>query len=1074
MADRYWVGGSANWDGTAGTKWATTSGGAGGAAVPTTSDDVYFDANSGAVTVTVSAASRVCRNLDFTGFTGTFTGTATITNISGNLTLGAGMTWTHTGAITFQSSSAAVITSNGIVMDNAITVNKASGSWTLADAFDCQQGTTNRVFTLTAGSFDTAGYDFKVGQFGSNNTNVRSITLGASNMYFKGLALNVWTLTNVTNLTINTGTAHFITTGVGTTAQAIGFDCNTSYSIYKITRTGAHLGDFNVNNCVCADFNLPSVGVAHNVNFNTGGNNITLGSDLDIGDVANPTRGILSLNFGSLDTNGFNVRVGRFASSNSNVRSFTMTSGDLELCGDTGIWNTATQTNLTINMGTTHVKCVGTSNNTRNFTAGAGIVSFYRITRTVGSTSSGSFNFQGVVCPRVNMPATGVNHAWQIASSSDVKLESDCVIGTTDGAFGVVVSYSIFDTDGYDITAGAFQSTAAGTRTIYLRDSVLNLYGNANASPNKRALAFQNAAGLTFNCGTSVINFLGASGVDTEFQGAGNTFYKVVHAGVNTPLRLADSNTYDEIEIANAGETLQITDGTTQTTDKFTAVGTSGNEIVITSFSTGTHTLTKSGGGIISCDYLDIQHSIATPADTWYAGKHSINNENVSTAGSGWIFTVETQKSLEYRIVDINAVTKSLRYAVQSPVGITKGLKYTVATEPAAVQKSSRYAIIKDYLVQKSLRYSIDTSTAVTKSAKYCVIASDSVTKGLIYEVSKAVNITKAVAYKVIAPVAVTKSVKYSIVVSDQIQKSLSYYLVDENAVTKSAKYTVLAPKQITKALSYEIVQQEVITKSLKYVVVEQNQITKSVKYAILVIGNAITKSLAYFVAIETAITKSAKYTIKSSQSLTQSLRYEVITDAAVQKTSRYAVVSKTPVQKGLEYQVVQSPNAITKALRYSILQPDVSQKSVKYSVLVPRNIDKSLRYEVVSDSSVTKQIAYMVLLSGAITKSIKYTITDSPTAIQKQIQYVLTGRPVLIEKTLEYSVVSGSSVTKSIKYEVVASVSITKSLAYEIANLGYSQRDDYFGDTEDSFIRRDDYSCNDENFSRRNDYTSL
>ena len=31
MADRYWVGGTAAWDGTAGTKWALTSGGAGGA-----------------------------------------------------------------------------------------------------------------------------------------------------------------------------------------------------------------------------------------------------------------------------------------------------------------------------------------------------------------------------------------------------------------------------------------------------------------------------------------------------------------------------------------------------------------------------------------------------------------------------------------------------------------------------------------------------------------------------------------------------------------------------------------------------------------------------------------------------------------------------------------------------------------------------------------------------------------------------------------------------------------------------------------------------------------------------------
>ena len=61
MADRYWVGGTANWDGTAGTKWATTSGGAGGASVPTAADNVFFDAASGAVTVTVAATSN-CLN----------------------------------------------------------------------------------------------------------------------------------------------------------------------------------------------------------------------------------------------------------------------------------------------------------------------------------------------------------------------------------------------------------------------------------------------------------------------------------------------------------------------------------------------------------------------------------------------------------------------------------------------------------------------------------------------------------------------------------------------------------------------------------------------------------------------------------------------------------------------------------------------------------------------------------------------------------------------------------------------------------------------------------------------------
>ena len=46
MASRFWVGGTANWDGTTTTHWASTSGGGGGASVPTSADDVTFDTAS--------------------------------------------------------------------------------------------------------------------------------------------------------------------------------------------------------------------------------------------------------------------------------------------------------------------------------------------------------------------------------------------------------------------------------------------------------------------------------------------------------------------------------------------------------------------------------------------------------------------------------------------------------------------------------------------------------------------------------------------------------------------------------------------------------------------------------------------------------------------------------------------------------------------------------------------------------------------------------------------------------------------------------------------------------------------
>jgi hypothetical protein len=59
MADRYWVGGTGSWNST--SRWSTTSGGASGASVPTSVDNVFFDTNSGTghftVTVTTNATN---------------------------------------------------------------------------------------------------------------------------------------------------------------------------------------------------------------------------------------------------------------------------------------------------------------------------------------------------------------------------------------------------------------------------------------------------------------------------------------------------------------------------------------------------------------------------------------------------------------------------------------------------------------------------------------------------------------------------------------------------------------------------------------------------------------------------------------------------------------------------------------------------------------------------------------------------------------------------------------------------------------------------------------------------------
>jgi hypothetical protein len=218
VANRFWVGGSATWDATAGTKWATTSGGAGGAATPTAADDVFLNAASGAVTVT-TAASPVCRSIDCTGFTGTLSlqNATTALNIGdasgGALKFVSGMTLTLGGAscaITFVSTSnnggaGWAVTTGGKLMPG-MTFNGAGGKWVLQDATTLGAGGNNNI-TLTAGTLDTNNQSVTASSFLPSNSNTRTITFGSSALTLTAASALGFNALTVTGLTVTANTA---------------------------------------------------------------------------------------------------------------------------------------------------------------------------------------------------------------------------------------------------------------------------------------------------------------------------------------------------------------------------------------------------------------------------------------------------------------------------------------------------------------------------------------------------------------------------------------------------------------------------------------------------------------------------------------------------------------------------------------------------------------------------------------------------------------------------------------------------------------------------------------------------
>lgn len=205
MPDRYWVGGSGTWDTTSTARWSATSGGAPGASVPTSADDVFFDANSGAPLTINSgvAATQSCRNLTISVSGVTHAGTGGTFSIAGSMTLHSGTTWTRQGGIAFTSTASGnTITTNGVSLGSAVTFNGVGGVWNLGSSFT----NTNTAVTVTNGTFNTAGFTITTPALVSSNSNIRTINLGAStvNLTVGSGALD---LTTSTNLTFNVGTS---------------------------------------------------------------------------------------------------------------------------------------------------------------------------------------------------------------------------------------------------------------------------------------------------------------------------------------------------------------------------------------------------------------------------------------------------------------------------------------------------------------------------------------------------------------------------------------------------------------------------------------------------------------------------------------------------------------------------------------------------------------------------------------------------------------------------------------------------------------------------------------------------
>ncbi|MBU0486555.1 MAG: SprB repeat-containing protein, partial [Bacteroidetes bacterium] len=196
--DLYWVGDGGNWNDP--NHWSLTSGGAPYGCLPSTNDNVYFDASSftlGGQQVNINS-NAACKNMDWTGVTNSpeFVGGSTLT-INGSLTLVPAMLMNYWGTMNFASSAPAnTILSAGQMLTNV----SIAGNYTLLDDLNFNWG--NLIFN--SGIFTTDDFDINNsgGYFSTNSTTARTLNLGASH-----ISVYAWQVQDPTNLTINAGTS---------------------------------------------------------------------------------------------------------------------------------------------------------------------------------------------------------------------------------------------------------------------------------------------------------------------------------------------------------------------------------------------------------------------------------------------------------------------------------------------------------------------------------------------------------------------------------------------------------------------------------------------------------------------------------------------------------------------------------------------------------------------------------------------------------------------------------------------------------------------------------------------------
>jgi hypothetical protein len=577
--------------------------------------------------------------------------------VYGNWTNGSGITVSTVNGITFSGGTTQTITSAGRPFNQFITIDTYGGTVQLADAFN--NGGGNNI-TVTNGTFNTQGYSVSTGNFLSANSNVRTISFGASTVSIAG---GVFNFSTATNLIFNAGTSQ-----INWTAASGSLTSSIPLTFYNLTYTATNITSIDIagsivfNNLTVTAPLSPSISTLvfsanQTINgtltvagatavrrvflqSNTIGTPRTLtvnaisAADCDFRDInlagaasgASPTRagncgGNTGITFPAPKTVYWNLA----GSQNWSATGWCPSSGgtpdinQFPLAQDTAVFDNSgsagtVATNAIWNIGTFDAS-LRTGAMTLNISPSDIVVyGDWKFGTGITSTSS-PFNIAFSKNGTQTITSNGVQFNCNVSINNPFANAQLADAFSLNSIRAFVLTSGTFDAVTYNVTVGSFNSSGSAN-TIRMGAGTWTLSGisgvwNLGITP-------------TVIAGTSTIVLSDTSTGARTFNGAGLYYNKLTIGGTTgtSTLTFNGNNTFGELASTKTVAHTIAFGSTVQTFGKWAVTGTAGNVVTITGTST---TNVIAGPAVTGVDYLAMGTwgvSTTSPGE-FYAGANS-------------------------------------------------------------------------------------------------------------------------------------------------------------------------------------------------------------------------------------------------------------------------------------------------------------------------------------------------------------------------------------------------------------------------------------------------------------------